>query len=228
MTKCAGCRVRHLNCDTRSTCTACEKSGRECLRLNVRFRHLVCPSERVTRADFTKYDFFFDTEQTWVDNTNQKLEFVTENDISAHPSPTNNLEDDGYHAGGLNVGSETPLLEQPPSVSLFGSTPHTPTALAFTSDGGPQDYSTAPAQVSRDPPGSVATADASDVLSHDMRTATELIEKQPLKKSLLSLERVFSEPQLHHPLQSLQEGKLLQHWIAHLAPWVCMIISITL
>ena len=225
--KCAGCRVRHLNCDTRSTCTACEKSGRECLRLNVRFRHLVCPSKRVTRADFTKYDFFFDSEQTWVD-TNHRLEFVAGSDISAHPSPTSILEDDRCHAEGPNGGSETSLLQQPPSVSFFGSTPHTPTALAFTPDDEPQNYLTAPAQVSRDPPGSVATADASDILSHDLRTASQLAEKQPFKKSLFSLERVLSEPELHHPLQSLQEGKLLQHWIAHLAPWVCKIISIAL
>ena len=227
MTKCAGCRVRHLNCDTRSTCTACEKSGRECLRLNVRFRHLVCPSERVTRADYTKYDFFFDSEQMWVD-TNQKLEFVASSDMSADNSPTNDLEDDRYHAEGPNVEYDTPLLEQPPSVSLFGSSAHTPTALAFTPDDDPPDYSTASAQVSRDPPGSVATADASDILSHDLRTASQLTEKQPFKKSLFSLERVLSEPELHHPLQSLQEGKLLQHWIAHLAPWVCKIISIAL
>ena len=227
MTKCAGCRVRHLNCDSRSTCRACERSGRECLRLNVRFRHLVCPSERVTRADLTKYDFFFDSEQTWVD-TNQKLEFVAGSDISPHPSPTDDLEDDRYHAGGPNVGSKTPLIEEPPSVSFIGSTPHTPPALAFTPDDDPPDYLTAPAQVSRDPPGSAATADASDILSHDIRTASQLTEKQPLKKNLFSLERVLSEPELQHPLQSLQEGKLLQHWIAHLAPWVCKIVFIAL
>ena len=227
MTKCAGCRVRHLNCDTRSTCKECEKSGRECHRLNVRFRHLVCPSAKVTRADFTKYDFFFDSEQTWVD-TNQKLEFIAGSDISAHASPTNHLEDGIYHAGGPNVESETPLLEQPHSVSFFGSTPHTPTALAFTPDDDPPGYLTASAQVSRDPSGSVATADASDISSHDLRTASQLTEKQLFNKSLFSSEGVLSEPELHHPLQSLQEGKLLQHWIAYLAPWVCKIISIAL
>ena len=227
MTKCAGCRVRHLDCDTRSTCTACEKSGRECLRLNVRFRHLVCPSQRVTRADFTKYDFFFDSEQTWVD-TNQKLEFVTGSDVSAHNSPIHNLEDHGYHAEGPNVKSDTPLLEQPPSVSFLGSSPHTPTALAFTPDDDPPDYLTASAQVSRAPPGNATTADASDILSHNLRTPSQLTEKQPFKKSLFSLERVLSEPELHHPLQSLQEGKLLQHWIAHLAPWVCKTFPIAL
>ena len=225
MTKCAGCRVRHLNCDTRSTCRACEKSGRECLRLNVRFRHLVCPSERVTRADLTKYDFFFDSEQTWVD-TNQKLEFVVDSDVSAHNSTTSNLEDDRDHAEGPNVESDTPLLEQPPLVSFFGSSSHTPTALAFTPDDDPPDYLTASARVSRDLPGIVTTASASDSSSHHLRITSKLIEKEPVNKSLSSLERGLAEPELHRPLQSLQEGKLLQQWIAHLAPWVCKIISI--
>ena len=225
MTKCAGCRVRHLNCDTRSTCRACEKSGRECLRLNVRFRHLVCPSERVTRANLTKYDFFFDSEQTWVD-TNQKLEFVVDSDVSAHDSPTSNLEDNRDHAEGPSVGSDAPLLEQPPPMSFFGSSPHTPTALAFTPDDDPPEYLTAPTQVSRDPPGNVTTADASEISSHHLKITSQLTEKEPANKSLNSLERVLAEPELHRPLQSLQEGKLLQHWIAHLAPWVCKIVSI--
>lgn len=211
--------MRHLKCDTRSTCRACEKSGRECLRLNVRFRHLVCPSERVTRAHLTKYDFFFDSEQTWVDNTDQKLEFVVDSDPSAHNSLTSNLEDDRDHAEGPNVESDTPLLEQPPPVSFFGSSPHTPTALAFTPDDDPPDYLTASAQVSHDPPGNVPTASASDISSHHLRITSQLTEKEPVNKSLSSLERVLAEPELHRPLQSLQEGKLLQHWITHLAPW---------
>ena len=217
--------MRHLDCDTRSTCTACEKGGRECLRLNVRFRNLVCPSKRATRADLTKYDFFFDSEQTWVD-TNQRLEFVGDSDVSAHNSPTNNLEDDRDHADGPNVESDTLLLEQPPPVAFFGSSPHTPTALAFTPEDDPPDYLTASAQVSRDLPGIVTTASASDISSHHLRITSQLTEKEPVNKSLSSSERGLAEPDLHRPLQSLQEGKLLQQWIAHLAPWVCKIISI--
>ena len=138
MTKCAGCRVRHLNCDTYPTCIECEKSGRVCVPFNVRFRHLVCPSEMITRADYSKHQFF-DGEQTWID-TNGKLEFVARSDSSADASPTNELENNIFDAVSLNAEPRPALLDQPSSMFVFGSTSHTPTVQASVLGEDPPDY----------------------------------------------------------------------------------------
>ena len=139
MTICPGCRVRHLNCDTHPTCIECEKSGRECVPFDDRFRHLVCPSERITRADYSKHQFFFDGEQTWID-TNGKLEFVARSDSSADASPTNELENYIFDAVSLNAEPRLALLDQPSSTFVLGSTSHTPIVQASVLDEDPPDY----------------------------------------------------------------------------------------
>ena len=133
MTKCAGCRVQDLNCDTHPTCIECEKSGRECVPFNIRFRHLVCPSERITRADYSKHQIFFNGEQTWID-ANGKLEFVARSDSSADTSPTNELENNIFDAASLNAEPWPALVDQPSWTFVLGSTSHTPTVQAFVLD----------------------------------------------------------------------------------------------
>ncbi|MCJ1279909.1 hypothetical protein MMC21_007733 [Puttea exsequens] len=78
MPGCTGCRVRHLKCDRSKTCSPCQSAGRECIRgYNVRFRNLVCPNEHATAADYGTYEYFFDEDQSWVDEM-AELKFVDE------------------------------------------------------------------------------------------------------------------------------------------------------
>ena len=207
MTKCAGCRVRHLNCDTRSTCTECEKSGRECVRLNVRFRHLVCPSGNFTRADYSKYDFFFGGDQTWID-TNGKLEFV------ADTSPTD--EEDGvvFDARSLDTEPRPPLVHHSPSRFQLESTSHTPTIQESTPDDEPLEYLAALEQVPHDPPGSALLDDTLDTPAHSIRERSNMSTSSSGLPALPAPEQVW-------PVKNLQEGKLFQHFATHCAPWVC-------
>jgi len=221
MTKCAGCRVRHLHCDTYSTCTECEKKGRECVRLNVRFRNLVCPSKRITRADYSKYEFFFDGEQTWIDN-NGKVEFVAGSDSSAgaDATPTDELEKNVFDAVGLHAEPRPALVEQPSSTSVLGSTSHTPTVQASILDDDPPDYLAALQQVRHDPPGGVLFDDASKMPAHSLREASQPGENLSCDTSVSYLRRMLPAPEATWTLESLQEGKLFQHFVTHLAPWV--------
>ena len=220
MTRCAGCRVRHLNCDTHPTCIECEKSGRECVPFNVRFRHLVCPSGRITCADYSKHQFFFDGEQTWID-TNGKLEFVARSDSSADASPTNELENNIFGAVSLNAEPWPDLLDQPSSTFVLGSTSHTLTVHASVMDEEPPDYMAALEQVPHDQSGSLLLDKLLRMPAHLMREASEPGEKLPSDTSVSYLGRVLPAPELAWPLKSLQEGKLFQHFVTHLAPWVC-------
>ena len=215
MTICAGCRVRHLICDTNSVCIECQKSGRECVRLNVRFRHLVCPSETITRADYSKYEFFFDGQQTWID-TNGKLEFVAESDSSTHASPTHEPERNLFDAVSLNAESRSAQTEQPSLRFMVGSTSHTPTVQASVPDEDPPDYLAALKQVPHNRPRKEVLDSASKLPSQPSREASQFSAT-----SVSYIESMLPAPQLAGPLQSLQEGKLLQHFVTHLAPWVC-------
>ena len=219
MTKCASCRVRHLNCDTSPTCTECKKNGRDCLRLNVRFRHLVCPSQRATPADYSKYEFFFDNEQTWTD-INGNLEFVVENDSSASVSPMDEL-DQISDVIGVNTEPRPALLEQPFPTFELGSTSHTPTIHASVLGDDLSDYMPVFEQASSGPPGKDYLGDASAMPAHSLREASQPGEKLPSDTSVSHLRRVL-------PVQSLQEGKLLQHFVTHLAPWVCTNVFLVL
>lgn len=215
MTRCAGCRVRHLNCDPHSICTECEKSGRECVRLNVRFRHLVCPSETITREDYSKYEFFFDGQQTWIDTTG-KVEFVTESDSSTHTSPAQNLESNVIDTVSLGAEPRAILTEQPPSKFMVGSNSHTPTLQASIPDDDPPDYLAATKHVSHNPSGKVFLTNASNFLVQSSKETS-----RPSATNGSDIESVLPVPGLAGPLKSLHEGKLLQHFVIHLAPWVC-------
>lgn len=219
MTKCAGCRVRHLSCDTHSTCTECEENGRECVRLNVRFRHLVCPSGRITRADYSKYEFFFDGDQTWMD-TNGNLEFVAGSD-RADAAQTDELENHVFDAVSRDASLQPALVEQPSSRIDLGSTSHIPTIRASVLEDDPSDYLPPLEQVTDDPACNVLIHDASKMPARLLKEASQLGEKLPSNMSVSYLEKELPAQELAWPLKSLQEGKLLQHFATHLAPWVC-------
>ena len=217
MTKCAGCRVRHLNCDAHSICTECKKSDRECVRLNVRFRHLVCPSQRITRADYGKYEFFFDREQTWV-NTNGKFEFVTGCDSSL---PTDEPEHNVLDAVGLNVETPLALVEQPSSTFVLRSASHTPTIEASVLDDEPPEYLVALEQAPHDAPGDVFLDEASEIPAPSLNEASQPGDSLFPDTNTSNTERMLPSLELTWPLKSVQEGKLVQHFVTHLAPWVC-------
>lgn len=219
MTKCAGCRVRHLNCDTQITCSECKKKGRDCFRLNVRFRHLVCPSERITRADFSKYQFFFDAKQTWID-THGNHEFVTSNDDGDDTSSTNEPDHDVTDAVSSVPEALTASAEQSPSTFAFKSTSLSTTAQTSTPGDDPTDYSTALEQLPHDSPFNVIFDNATRMSAHSRREVIRPGEKLPADTSVSHLERVTPAHDSAWPLKSVQEGKLLQHFVTHLAPWV--------
>lgn len=225
MTKCAGCRVRHLTCNARSPCTECEKGGRECVRLNVRFRHLACPSKAATPADYSKYEFFFDEKQTWID-TQEQLEFVAETDLAADVSPANESEDIVSNPFDLNAKPQPSVVEQPSSMSTLETTSETPVAHTPISDDQPPDYLAALEQIPYNPPANVL--DSSMGLSaQPLGGVLSAEEKPPSDTGLPYLVRVSSAQPAAWPLQNVEEGKLLQHFITHLAPWVRMDVSIS-
>ena len=221
MTTCAGCRVRHLKCDTQSPCTECNKNGRECRRLNVRFRNLVCPSERITLADHSKYEFFFDNEQTWIE-TSTRLRFVDGDDSSDETSLSDKLEETVFDAMGSYVETQPPLLEKRSPTFKLRSTFNTPINRTSDMD---DDLSNAPTILEHIPSdsGEHITLDSdSRTPFHSPRGSSQLIEHLSVDTRTSCLEDISRPRQLISPLKSLQEGKLFQHWINHLAPWVCM------
>ena len=220
MTKCAGCRVRHLNCDTQPTCTECEKSGRECVRLNVRFRYLVCPFETFTAADYSKYEFFFDANQTWVD-TNTHLEFVAGENDCADPIRTSEISDTDFAAVEVTAASLSgPVWQSSPTI-VSRATSHSPILQVST--------------LNDDTPGLMAVTEKLPRRAHEISGNYSLyieptMEDHPTRTlsppshEALSddLMTVPSTRDCAWPLQDLEECKLFQHFITHLAPWVSM------
>lgn len=191
MTTCAGCRVRHLECDTTSPCTECEKAGRECVRLNVRFRNLVCPG--IAGVDSSKYDFFFDGEQPWVD-IERKLEFVVDTDGE--------------------TGAETLFMDGQGAPSMHHLTPDPTVHLSIPNDD-PPEYTTI---VDHDTPlDNHSLGEEPDIPAYSLMGNGE---KSIVATSRTSPESMAPTKELGWPLKSLRDGKLLQHFITHLAPWV--------
>ncbi len=221
MTICAGCRVRHLKCDTHIPCTECQKSGRACVRLNVRFRHLVCPSDKATAAESRKYEFCFDSEQTWID-TSGELEFVAESDISAEPSPAYQLENSKFYDVGHDAETQQAPVDQMPSTFIHTSISDTPTTLATIPDDYPPDYLAAVEQASYDSPADVFLGDASESATQSYQGPSNPREEHLSDMGRVSPGGVLHTQQLAWPLKSLQEASLFQHFITHIAPWVCM------
>lgn len=181
----------------------------------------MCPSPNVTRTDYGKYEFFFDREQTWVD-TNGRLEFVCGSDGSADPWPTDELEPRVYDAVG---DSRSALVELLPSTFVLESTSHTLPVQASIRDNDQSDYLESLEKMPHDPPSSVSYEGTSETLAHSSKEQPG--EKLPSDTSVSYSEMVLSTPEPAWPLNSLQEGKLLQHFVTHLAPWVCTNVFLT-
>ncbi|KAL2051749.1 hypothetical protein ABVK25_007905 [Lepraria finkii] len=164
-----------------------------------------------------KHQIFFNGEQTWID-ANGKLEFVARSDSSADTSPTNELESNIFDAASLNAEPWPALVDQPSWTFVLGSTFHTPTVQAFVLDEDPPDYLAALEQVSHDQPGSLRLDEALRIPAHLTREVSEPEKKLPSDTSVSYLGRVLPAPELAWPLKSLQEGKLFQHFVTHLAP----------
>lgn len=219
MTKCVGCRVRHLTCDALPTCIECEKSGRECTRLNVRFKHLVCPSTEASRADYSKYEFFVDGEQTWIE-INGKTEFVPEFDSNSG-TLIDELESNAFNA------TETPVQVRPErmqqlSPAYVQSNYHTPIAQALNSDDDPPDYLSAMEQNDSGPSPSMLPknmpGEATDTLCGAPEQLSTNSNSQFPETELLA-------PGSSCPLKSLRERNLFRRWTTQLAPWVRLNVS---
>ncbi len=218
MTKYAGCRVRHRTCDVQSPCKECEKNGRECVRLNVRFRNLVCPAGKISRADYDKYDFFFDGEQTWVD-TSGSLDFVTGSDSSDDASPVGDIEHDVFDMVEVATESRPAMMEKTSATIVLGSTYHTPTGQAPNLDDDPSDYLIASKQMPDDPPNDLPLEDTP---AHSSRRPSPPREKPASDTGTFSEGGPLLARKVALPVNSLQEAKLVQHFVTHLAPWVCI------
>ena len=205
MTKCAHCRVRHRTCDSGATCKECKKYGRVCVRLNVRFRYLVCPTATITRADLRKYEFFFDLEQTWLD-TKGKIDFVSDRDSSPTTSLNVGPDKSFPNASSLDDEPSPALAERSSPTFAFIPDPDFPTMDGFQNTDDPLEDLAAMDQVN---------GRQDNVIFKDL-PADSLEATIPSRGSTACLLRGCSVG----PLKGLQEGRLFQHWINHIAPWV--------
>ena len=213
MTKCTSCRVRHLKCDQSPTCSECENAGRKCVRgYNIRFRHLAFDgtSKNATRADYSKHEFFFDEEQTWVD-ANEKVEFVPESDDYSSDSVA------GEMTGNIFEGFISDVEGQHAVTATYHTTSNTP--AAFNADS--PDYMTSSGGRLQKSPPIGSSQKESDPLTYPL--VDESLSGETLRPdSRVSYPQTPSvAPQLAWPLKNLHEGKLLQHFVTFLAPWVC-------
>ena len=177
------------------------------MRLNVRFRNLVCPIGPLTSADQKKYDYYFDDEQTWID-TSGVLEFVAEDDLNDECSSTYRLENNESPGVSLDDLTQPEAGEEQAASLILDSVIETPTTRAPASDENPPDYSTASVQTPYDPP----VDDFAGKLSTD--------------NSMLHLGGALSTQHSAWPLENLHEGRLLQHFVTHIAPWVCKVVPV--
>lgn len=207
MTKCTPCRVRHLTCDQNIVCSECSKSNRECLRgYNLRFRYLTCPSIKPSRADFGKYEFFFDGEQTWVKSNrdNGKIEFVLEGDEEVSEVGTEEVDIiDEDRVSGSNVGHDA---SRNPSAQEVDASSH----LASLEPLGSSVWSKLDILAEQ----SLAEA-ASSGIGLSGRSRFMELQTPPVPRDA----SVW-------PVTNLRECRLLQHFIVHLAPWVSLIHEI--
>ena len=211
MTKCVDCRVRHLHCNNEIPCQECEKSGRDCRRMSVRFKHLVCPARNATRADYGKYEFFFECEQPWVD-LDGIISFAGDSkDISGVLSLEAPDKDDS-NASDLERG--TPLDINPSATPTSSKVTYLDEDVESTP--GPRD----------DPPDYAA---AVEHIPHDPHIRDTLrgepnnpdLAMPVLSTGISSLNETQSASESAWPLKSLKERNLFQHFVTHLAPWVC-------
>ena len=141
MTKCASCRVRHLSCDVLPICNECTKSGRECSRLNVRFKYLVCPSIEHNSADNSKYEFFFSSQQPWID-IKEKTKFVDGTNDAVDTPLNEGLEDCNADTAERHseLRRDTITIEPPTSARVDALTSPIPTTQIPIPIDTPPDY----------------------------------------------------------------------------------------
>ena len=218
MTVCAPCRVRHLKCDAKARCAECEKAGRECVRMNVRFRHLVCPPGKVTQAAYGKYEFFFDSQQTWLD-TYETIHFGAENVIDDDSSAINKIDDASSEDISVIARSMPAVTGPAYSTSTIGSThsPSTEEATITREDlpGNSEDLNIMHYDSQRR-----LLDGASTEPMQSLGEASYPTEKFTSDASISSPTIISSNSQATYSLQSLEECKLLQHFVTHLGPWV--------
>lgn len=232
MRDCASCRIRHLKCDGQHTCSQCQSADRVCIRgYNIRFRNLVCPSSKASPAEYSKYDFFFEPDQEW-NAPNAKVEFVDENEgvVGSYgieetdiPSPLVNVAPSSVKQH--SVGDSLPP-DQRDAV---------PTSPNY------EDYSTI-AETSfasfEEPLKSSVQFETSLDEQEEMQQipSTHLERKRREKSSELkfttfqrsaNFDTFRPLPRSHFssdavsvwPLRSIEESRLLIHFIQNLAPW---------
>ena len=139
MAKCASCRVRHLSCDALPICNECTKTGRECSRLNVRFKHLVCPSREHNRADYNKYEYSFSPGQPWVD-IGRKTKFVDGIKGTFHTPLNDELKDHNVETTERYSEFRRNTVEPPVPARVDALTSHAPTIQIPIPDDNPPDY----------------------------------------------------------------------------------------
>ena len=219
MTICAACRVRHLKCDSQSPCTDCKKNGRDCLRVNVRFRNLVCPSKRTTRADHNKYEFFFEEEQPWID-TQGHLKFVAEGDGDAENSPIAEPENYVFDAPIQNTELQLASLKQSSPKSIPVSMTEDSALQASVMDNDPSTIAKVLECRFINPPEDALLSSIAGTPIRSPKESSQSSDQPPESTVIASLEKILPASQPRWPVKSLQEGKLFQHFITHLAPWV--------
>lgn len=195
------------------------------MRLNVRFRNLVCPADRTTHSDHKKYHFFFEDEQTWID-TSGKLEFIAEDDLGNEVLPSEQLERDPFKAV-VKEGEFQPTLAERQSSTFNSETivDNPPVQTPGLDDDLP-DYLTASEPTPYDPPQDTLLDGGSKWSAHPMEEKYEHVEKGSANTGMAHVDSVLPTTQLEWPLESLHEAKLLQHFVTHLAPWVCRTIHV--
>ncbi|KAL6713650.1 hypothetical protein ACLMJK_009115 [Lecanora helva] len=213
------------------------------MRLNVRFRNLVCPSDKATPVQPKKYDFCFDEDQTWVD-LNRPIEFVPEDGLDeGSPTPEksdHNIAVDGAVEENINVdaqevgfystaqeGNSEPaaLEEQAPTSDSPSDGDTTPFQTSIPGED-PPEYTAVSEHTPYDPPehtllGSVISWPKTAVAEDS--AGTRNIPDGNDVSFLGSLSRsgnVEITSQVKWPLQSLHEAKLLRHFVTYLSPWV--------
>lgn len=236
MTECAACRVRHLSCDTKCPCQHCEIAGRECVALNIRFRNLVCPSDKISRAESSKYEFFFDRGQRWVEGW-RRVVFVDEG-VDGDGGDKGDDGDDGAVVKGDGGEEGGDLVEELgdgrgevdkgrvrwdfasvegiDSKSRDERASWLPDTQLITSYDEPPDYLIAVEQGRQDYPRNQPRG----TTPNDPRESYQLKGILHAYTGFSSHGAVPNNPGIELPLKSLQQTKLFQHFIIHLAPWV--------
>ncbi|CAF9925192.1 MAG: hypothetical protein ALECFALPRED_003083 [Alectoria fallacina] len=224
---------RQLQGDGKHTCSQCQSAGRVCIRgYNVRFRNLVCPSSTVSPAEYTKYDFFFDVEQEW-NIPKVKAEFVDENEavVSAYGAEESHTSSslvnvapssgDQHSMGNRLLPDQRVAIHTSPNYEDYNNIDQTDTAKFKE----PLKSAVLP-ESSLDEPDEMQQMPSTHLERKRRERSPELkfttFQKsanfdtfRPLPRSHFS-----SDAMSVWPLRSIEESRLLMHFVQNLGPWV--------